>query len=116
MKWELAIATGLFMACSASGALAADCIDPKSIAEFRGNGTTNTRPFETDGPFELVWSSQRYLGISVEQPDRPGDFKTVRAVGSEGGGSAYFPMAGRFYLQIDGTGNWSVSIHRTYHE
>lgn len=98
--------------CSAGTAQAADCSDPRSIAEFRGNGTTNTRPFETDGPFELVWSSDRFVGITLEQPDRPGNFKTVRAVGSKGSGSAYFPIAGRFYLEIDGSDNWIISIHR----
>jgi hypothetical protein len=102
--------------CSFGAARAAGCSDPRSIAEFHGNGTTNTRPFETDGPFELVWSSEKFLGISLEQPDRSGSFKTVRAVGSKGRGSAYFPIGGRFYLQIDGSDNWTVSIHRINNE
>lgn len=102
--------------CSASAVRAADCSDPRSIAEFRGNGITNTRPFETDGPFELVWSSDKFVGITLEQPDRPGAFKTVRAVGSKGGGSAYLPMGGKFYLQIDGSDNWTISIRRINRE
>ena len=97
--------------CSVSAALAADCSDPRSLAEFRGNGIS-TRGRRNNGPFELAWSSDKFVGITLEQPDRPGAFKTVRAVGSKGGGSAYFPMGGRFYLQIDGSDNWTVSIRR----
>jgi hypothetical protein len=82
VRKALLAACAVVALCSARQASATDCVDPRSVADFRGNGTTNTRPFETDGPFELLWSSDRFVGITLEQPDRSGDFKTVRGSGS----------------------------------
>ena len=95
----------------------ADCLtissladDVAAIARFTGNGETNTRPFETQGSWEIHWQGD--LNIYMRQINSNGDLiGTGHASGKDS--SSFFPKAGRFFLTIlpkSGSGNWSVTV------
>jgi hypothetical protein len=92
-----------------AGALAQPADGPV-IARFTGNGDTNTRPFETNGPWEIHWHGD--LSIYMRQIDAKGDLiDTGHASGKDG--SSFFPKAGRYFLAIlptHGTDTWSVTV------
>jgi hypothetical protein len=80
------------------------------IAEHRGNGTTNTRPFDVEDGWELRWDSRGDV-FQVYLHDANGDFIDVAA--NELGRSvaaSYFPRGGRYYLSVNAIGSWSTQI------
>jgi hypothetical protein len=80
------------------------------IAQYSGNGTQNTRPFEVDSPWEIQWDANGQI-FQVYLYDGNGNLVDVAANQMEGGkGSYYSPKTGSFYLQINGMGDWEIEI------
>lgn len=78
--------------------------------EFTGSGGANTRPFETDGPWELQWSSDGDI-FQVFLHTGDGDLVDVAANQSgPGPGASYQPRGGRYYLQVNALGPWTVRV------
>jgi hypothetical protein len=75
------------------------------IAEFQGNGSINTKPFEAPGPWEIQWTGDAPVGITVY--DRNNNF-----IDSFGGRNetSYVNKPGSFYLSIFGVGTWTVTV------
>jgi hypothetical protein len=73
------------------------------IVEFNGNGTINTKPFETTGPWEIQWKG--YLAIEVY-----GQNNTLAYVFSGRDQTSYVPTSGIFYLNINSIEAWTVTV------
>lgn len=75
------------------------------IAEFRGNGSINTRPFETSGPWEIQWTGDGPVGITIYDQNN-------NLIDSFGGRNetSFVNRPGRFYLSIFGVGAWTVTV------
>ena len=82
----------------------------ENVASYSGNGAKNTRPFSVDGDWEIRWDAngeifQLYLYSS------DGELVGVAANQSGSGkGSCYQPNPGRYYLQVNALGNWTIEI------
>jgi len=81
-----------------------------STTSFNGSGAQNTRPFTTNGSWEIQWDAtgdifQLYLYTAS------GELVGVPAnqMGS-GKGNSYQPKAGKYYLQVNAIGNWKIKI------
>jgi hypothetical protein len=77
------------------------------IAHFEGNGDTNTAPFVVPGPAQIYWRGD--VDIWIRDPNGyPVEHDHV--AGSDG--SAFFPIAGTFFLVIAShrAEPWSVSV------
>jgi hypothetical protein len=109
MRFRVMVAAAIVANCVALSALADDSA---VIATFTGNGDTNTRPFETQGSWEIRWQGD--LEIYMRQINSNGDLiDTGHASGKDG--SSFFPKAGRFFLAIlpkSRSGTWSVTVTR----
>jgi hypothetical protein len=86
-----------------------------TILALSGNGTRNTRPFTVKAHWEIRWSTPNStLIISVYRADPKNELDAI-AVGSAsqlkpGDGDSYFDAGGRYYLNIAGTGDWTVIV------
>jgi hypothetical protein len=85
-------------------------ITSSEIATFSGSGGKNTRPFTSTGPWEIQWDAKgeifqlflytgsgKMIGIPANQQ-------------GSGKGTSFQPKAGKYYLQVNATGTWSVKI------
>lgn len=79
------------------------------IAEYSGKGMRATRPFEVHGQWEARWVGK---GRSFGYYLRRADGKLVDIVNQvgPGPGSSFFPKPGKYYLDIDASGEWKVRI------
>jgi hypothetical protein len=81
------------------------------IAEFSGNGGKNTRPFIVNGPWEISWNATGSI-FQLYLYDMNGDLIGLPANQLNAGkGSSYQVEKGKFYLQVNAMGNWSISIN-----
>jgi hypothetical protein len=102
MHRQILISLALFL-LSASGS--ADSI----INEFRGNGIQITRPFSVPDGWEIQWTNQDFLQIFV-QPVGEGMLDMAANQISPSSGSSYQPTGGKYYLKINGIGEWVVKV------
>ena len=80
------------------------------IAQYSGNGTQNTRPFEVNGPWEIQWNADGQI-FQLYLYDSSGNLIDVAANQMEAGkGSYYSPKTGSFYLQVNAMGDWQLKI------
>ncbi|OEG62201.1 MAG: hypothetical protein BHK79_02850 [Halanaerobium sp. MDAL1] len=80
------------------------------IAEYSGNGTQNTRPFEVNSPWEIQWDAEGQI-FQLYLYDSSGNLIDVAANQMEAGkGSYYSPKTGSFYLQVNAMGDWQLKI------
>ncbi|MDZ7801832.1 MAG: hypothetical protein U5K81_13725 [Trueperaceae bacterium] len=78
--------------------------------EYTGSGAANTRPFETAGAWELQWSAGGDL-FQVYLYTEDGDLVDVAANQSgPGPGASYQPRGGRYYLQVNALGPWTIRV------
>lgn len=84
------------------------------VAELVGQGTTNSRPFVVEGPWEIQWTAAAYFSVTVFEVPAAGaePVYVQRAVLDEDGGTgaSYMPTAGRFYLEIRSAADWTINI------
>ena len=73
------------------------------IVEFNGNGTINTKPFETTGPWEIQWKG--YLAVEVYDQNN-----TLAYVFSGRDQTSYVPTFGICYLNINSMEAWTVTV------
>lgn len=80
------------------------------IAQYSGNGTQNTRPFNVNNPWEIQWDANGQI-FQVYLYDGNGNLVDVAANQMEAGkGSYYSPKTGSFYLQVNAMGDWKIKI------
>jgi micrococcal nuclease len=103
LSWILA---GLISA----SALPSAASDQEVIQKLSGNGQRNLRPFVVKDKWEIQWDSKgSSLSITIYTAD--GKMLDVAATQKgAGSGSSYQPKAGEYYLQVTGTGEWTVTV------
>jgi len=80
------------------------------IAEYSGSNIQNTKPFNVDSQWEIMWNAEGDF-FSVYLYSSDGDMITVLANQSGSGrGSSYYPKKGKYYLAVNAIGNWSIKI------
>jgi hypothetical protein len=85
---------------------------PPVLTKFDGYDDTYTAPFTTGGPWQISWEGN--LDIIVWQHQQDSTPTIYDSVGANGG-SAFFPLAGTFYLVVRclESGLWSITV-RSY--
>lgn len=81
-----------------------------AIMQLSGSGIKNTRPFDVNGPWEIWWNAKgSFFAIAIYSVD--GSLVGVAAnQQGPGKGSSYQPKSGRYYLGINGIGDWQVHV------
>lgn len=79
----------------------------ETIQTFSGSGLHDTRPFTTQGPWEIQWKAVKKINIYVN--DENGLAVPV-AMMQTGKGSSYQPKAGQYSLTIQSMGPWKIRI------
>jgi hypothetical protein len=79
------------------------------IKTFSGNGIQITRPFSVPDGWEIQWTNQDFLQIFV-QPVGEGMLDMAANQISPSSGSSYQPTGGKYYLKINGIGEWVVKV------
>jgi len=84
--------------------------DEGVIQKFSANGQRNLRPFIVKDKWEIQWDSKgSFLSITIYTAD--GRMLDVAATHKgSGSGSSYQPKGGEYYLQVSGTGDWTVTV------
>lgn len=80
------------------------------VATFSGSGGQNTRPFTTTGPWEIQWDAKGdifQLFLFTANGDMTGVPANQQGYGK---GTSYQPKAGKYYLQVNAIGNWTIRI------
>jgi hypothetical protein len=86
--------------------------EPK-IARFTGNKTTTTSPFTVQGKWQLQWTAEGILGITLYElyEKRPKQRIENTVLSMKGGtGSRDYAKAGRYYLKITASKAWGIDI------
>ena len=105
-----AVALAALLAIAPAGTAAADQL----VNEWSGLGRQTTRPFTVDGPWEVQWTwrGSGAFGIRAHTSGRiTSDGLAYQR--EPGSGSAYHPKPGTYYLEIDGTGSWTIRAVRS---
>ena len=80
------------------------------IAAFSGSGGKNTRPFAATGPWEIQWDAKGAI-FQLYLYSSNGDMVGVPAnQQGSGKGTSFQPKAGKYYLQVNAIGDWSIRI------
>jgi hypothetical protein len=85
------------------------------VQMFSGSGYQNTRPFTVNDGWEIQWDARGdffQLFLNRADGETPADFLAANQLGS-GGGACYQAKGGRYYLQVNAIGNWTISIVQT---
>ena len=82
---------------------------PPVLTKFDGHEGTYTAPFITHGPWQISWEGNLDIEVWLQEPDST-PVAYDHATGNSG--SAFFPLAGTFYLVIRlwEPGWWSVAV------
>ena len=80
------------------------------IAEYKGSGAHNTKPFEASGPWKIQWSAEGYmLQIHLKtMDDKLVDILAFQM--AAGSGSKQQLKPGRYFLHVNTDGKWSIKI------
>ena len=84
--------------------------DAQVLQQVSANGQRNLHPFAVKDKWEIQWDSKgTLLGITIYRAD--GKMLEVAATqNGPGTGSSYQPLGGEYYLQVSGTGEWTVTV------
>ena len=81
-----------------------------SVVTFSGSGTTKTRPFTVNGPWEIQWSfSGSFFAVTIYNADGS-VFDIGGSQEGSGKGSSYQPKKGNYYLKIMTAGIWELKV------
>lgn len=107
MRGAAWILIGILLCVGVPEALAAD--EPV-VFSLAANGSRNTRPFTVKDRWEIRWENKgSLLTVSVHTVEG----KSVAGGGmtnAPGSGQSFQPKGGTYYLDVAGTGDWSVSV------
>jgi hypothetical protein len=109
--WSVAGVAGLWLLGKASEMEAQEeAQKPPVVAKFDGHDDTYTAPFTTNGPWQISWEGNLDIEVWQQYQD-----STAALYGNAGGntGSAFFSLAGIFYLvirRLEPTWGWSITV------
>jgi hypothetical protein len=86
---------------------------PRGGSRFSGNGTSTTRPFTVDGPWEARWSVVGSDGLIFQLSAETTDGAASGIIGSQTGdgeGRTYVRRGGTFMLGVIANGNWTIDV------
>lgn len=108
MRWMIAILMACFL-LTLRPVLTASA-EGQVLQEISANGVRNLRPFTVKDKWEIQWESKgTMLTITIYQSD--GTLGNIAALqNGPGSGASYQPKGGEFYLQLSGTGEWTVRV------
>ena len=80
------------------------------LQKVSANGQRNLRPFTAKDKWEIQWEAKgTLLTITIFSAD--GKLSNVAATQEgPGDGSSYQPKGGEYYLQVSGTGEWTITV------
>lgn len=80
------------------------------LQKVSANGIRNLSPFSARDKWEIQWESKgTMLAISIYSAN--GKFISVAAMQEgPGNGKTYEPKGGEYYLEVSGTGEWTVTV------
>lgn len=87
----------------------------RQIARFSGSGTKTTRPFSVSGSWEVRWktSAEVFFLNGFEAGDPNSTYPSMIAGPSApSSGSSHIDRGGRYYLKIQSSGPWTVTVVR----
>jgi|SRR6056297_2242313 len=80
------------------------------IVEHSGKGVKTTRPFTTNGPWEIQWDAEGQI-FQIYLYSGEGNLVDVAANQTGAGtGSYYNPKDGTYYIEVNAMGNWELKI------
>jgi hypothetical protein len=79
----------------------------ETILKFSGSGLHDTRPFTTQGPWEIQWEAENKINIYVNDEN---GFAVPVAMLQTGKGSSYQSKSGKYSLTIQSMGPWKIKI------
>lgn len=80
------------------------------VKTFSGSGGKNTRPFSVNKGWEIQWDAKGDI-FQLYLYNADGDMIGVPAnQQGSGQGSSYQPKGGKYYLQVNAIGNWTIKI------
>ena len=80
------------------------------IQTFTGSGIQNTRPFTVQDGWEVQWNTSGDI-FQIFVYTAGGDIVGVAAnQQGPGEGASYQPKGGRYYLQMNAMGTWTVKV------
>jgi len=104
-RFGTAIAVGIMLA--AGSTLFAQ---EKAVANFSGSGGKNTRPFQVAAGWEIQWDAKGDIfQLFLYNADGSVSGVPANQQGS-GKGTSYQAKAGKYYLQVNAMGKWSIKI------
>ncbi len=81
-----------------------------AIKEFEGNEIKNTRPFTVNGAWDIEWEAKGDI-FQIYLYDSEGTLQGIIANQmGPGKSSSYQPIGGRYYLNVNAMGNWTIKI------
>lgn len=91
-------------------AAAGHALGQEIVAEFTGNGLSNTRPFTVRNGWEIQWSANGEI-FQVYVFDLAGELVGVAANQmGPGSGTSFNARGGTYYLQVNAMGSWAVRV------
>jgi len=109
--WSVAAVAGLWILGKAGERVAEEeAQKPPVVAKFDGHDATYTDSFTTNGPWQISWEGNLAIEVWQQYQD-----STPALYDNTGGnrGSAFYPLAGTFYLIIrclEAGFWWSITI------
>lgn len=88
---------------------------PKVVARFSGSGMKTTRPFSVPGPWEVRWeTSAEVFSLFGFEAGNPNSTYPSMIAGPNPPtrGSSYVDRGGRYYLKVQSSGSWTVTVVR----
>ncbi len=98
------VSVGLALLCSAQPTSATDTV----VAEFKGSGMKNTRPFTVKDQWELRWTSTAGINLTVSTVEKK--LIGVANTSTPGPGDSFQPKGCICYIEVMGTGDWTVTV------
>lgn len=87
--------------------------DTEIIARFSGSGMKTTRPFSVSGPWEVRWDSSAEVfflnGFEAGNPNSTYP-SMIAGPNAPSRGSSYVDRGGRYYLKIQSSGSWRITV------
>ncbi len=92
------------------GGLACSALGQGTLAEYSGNGSSNTRPFSAPSGWEVQWNASGDI-FQVYVFDMEGDLVEVAANQmGPGSGASFIAREGTYYLQVNAMGSWALRV------
>ena len=80
------------------------------LQEVSANGQRNLRPFTVKDKWEIQWDSKGTL-LTITLFTADGKISSIAASqDGPGSGSSYQPKGGEYFLQVTGTGAWTIKV------